>query len=173
VVDPVAVSQSGHRLLQENAVRALKRDILPLADLLTPNKPEAEMLSGRDITDPASLEKAGRDLLAMGAKAVLIKGGHFAPHGVLGNTREELTDWLCLPGKAPQAFSHPRAITENNHGTGCTFSAALATFLGRDIPLTDAVTRAQHFLGAALAASYAPGLGAGPPNFPAGASALV
>ncbi len=172
VVDPVAVSQSGHRLLEESAVQALTRRIVPLADLLTPNKPEAEALTGIAITSRETLEQAGRALLDMGARAVLIKGGHFEPGDTVGGGPEELTDWLCLPGASAVAYSHPRVETPNNHGTGCTLSAALATFLGRGMALDVAVRAAQRFLGAALAASFTPGIGAGPPNVAAGARAV-
>ena len=172
VVDPVAVSQSGHRLLEESAVQALVRHIVPLADLLTPNRPEAEALTGVEITDKATLEQAGQALLAMGAKAVLIKGGHFEEAHAVGGGRAELTDWLCLPGAAAVPYSHPRVETPNNHGTGCTLSAALATFLGQGLDLDRAVRAAQRFLGAALAASFTPGIGAGPPNVAAGAAAV-
>ena len=173
VVDPVAVSQSGHRLLEESALQALVRLIIPLADLLTPNRPEAEALSGIAITDSVSLEQAGQALLGMGAKAVLIKGGHFEQDEHIGGGAVSLTDWLCLPGAVPVAFTHPRVATPNNHGTGCTLSAAIATFLGQGLPLADAIARAQRFLGAALAASFTPGIGAGPPNVVAGAAVFA
>lgn len=172
VVDPVAVSQSGHRLLEDSALHALVRHILPIADLLTPNRPEAETLTGVSITELASLAQAGRALLDMGAKAVLIKGGHFEQEESVGGGAMSLTDWLCLPGAAPVAFTHPRVATPNNHGTGCTLSAAIATFLGQGVSLADAISLAQRFLGEALAASFTPGIGAGPPNVAAGADAL-
>ena len=173
VVDPVAVSQSGHRLLEESALQALVRLIIPLADLLTPNRPEAEALSGIAITDSVSLEQAGQALLGMGAKAVLIKGGHFEQDEHIGGGAVSLTDWLCLSGAVPVAFTHPRVATPNNHGTGCTLSAAIATFLGQGLPLADVIARAQRFLGAALAASFTPGIGAGPPNVVAGAAVFA
>ena len=160
VVDPVCVSQSGHRLLREDAVDALRDLMIPLADLLTPNKPEAELLAGVPISDSSQLREAMYRLYRMGAKAVLIKGGHFAEY----ESGHSITDWLGLPGEEPLPLTHERIETPNNHGTGCTLSAALATFLAHGLPLRQAVTNAQAFLSKALAASYTPGIGTGPPN---------
>ncbi|HEU6438253.1 MAG TPA: bifunctional hydroxymethylpyrimidine kinase/phosphomethylpyrimidine kinase [Nitratidesulfovibrio sp.] len=162
VVDPVSVSQSGHRLLREDAVQALVRRVLPLADLLTPNRPEAEMLAGMDIATEADAREAVRRILAMGPKAVLLKGGHFEGSG-------DLIDWLGLPGSADGqpdiiALSQPRVDTPNNHGTGCTLSAAIATCLGLGMDLLPAVQRAQRYLNLCLRESYTPGQGFGPPN---------
>ena len=157
VADPVSVSQSGSRLLQEDAVTALKEEILPGCDLLTPNRPEAEMLTGLNITSVEDAFAAGEKLLGMGAKAVLIKGGHMESSIVV-------TDCLCLPGQAPRALPQAKVETANNHGTGCTLSAAIATGLGKGLPLQTAVTKAQEFLNLALRKSYSPGKGCGPVN---------
>ncbi|MBG3875828.1 bifunctional hydroxymethylpyrimidine kinase/phosphomethylpyrimidine kinase [Desulfovibrio oxamicus] len=165
VVDPVSVSQSGHRLLREDAMQALVRRVLPLADLLTPNRPEAEMLAGMDIATEADVREAVRRILAMGPKAVLLKGGHFEGSG-------DLIDWLGLSGPLPGtggapeiiALSQPRVDTPNNHGTGCTLSAAIATCLGLGMDLLPAVQRAQRYLNLCLRESYTPGQGFGPPN---------
>ncbi|SBV94952.1 Phosphomethylpyrimidine kinase [uncultured delta proteobacterium] len=170
VVDPVAVSQSGHKLLRDDAVEALIRTIIPLADVITPNAPEAEALTGKRLRYAADIAVLAEDLMAKGAKAVLLKGGHFAPEDMPSDGI--MTDWLCLPGKAPKALPHKLIETKNNHGTGCTLSAAMATFLGQGKPLEEAVVLAQKYLVAGLAASYTPGVGCGPPNFPAGAAAL-
>jgi hydroxymethylpyrimidine/phosphomethylpyrimidine kinase len=165
VVDPVCVSQSGHRLLRKDAEGAMRTLMLPRADVLTPNKPEAELLSGVAIEDQASLFRALERLHALGARAVLLKGGHFAEQ----HARESMTDWLSLPGSNPLPLSHPRVRTSNNHGTGCTLSAALATFLGFGLPLPEAVVKAQAYLTRALESGFSPGIGAGPPNFLGGA----
>ncbi|MEE0815001.1 MAG: bifunctional hydroxymethylpyrimidine kinase/phosphomethylpyrimidine kinase [Desulfovibrio fairfieldensis] len=157
VVDPVSVSQSGSRLLQEDAVTALKEEILPGCDLLTPNRPEAEMLTGLSIAGVEDAFAAGEKLLHMGARAVLIKGGHMDSSIVV-------TDCLCLPGEAPKALPQAKVETANNHGTGCTLSAAIATGLGKGLPLQVAVTKAQEFLNLALRKSYSPGKGCGPVN---------
>lgn len=170
VVDPVAVSQSGHKLLQDDAVDALIRRILPLADVLTPNAPEAEALTGKKLRTLADVAVIAEDLIAKGAKTVVLKGGHFTPEDMPDDG--VMTDWLCLPGKAPKALPHERIETANNHGTGCTLSAAIATFLGQGNDLETSVVLAQKYLVAGLAASYTPGIGCGPPNFPAGAAAI-
>ena len=164
VVDPVAVSQSGSRLIEPDAVKALVERLIPLADLLTPNVPEAEMLTGRRVGDGDGQARAGEALLALGAKAVLVKGGHME-----GGERE-IIDCLCVPGKAPLFLPQPKVETTNNHGTGCTLSAAIATGLGQGMPLEGAVRRAQGYLNRALRESYAPGKGCGPVNHAAGLS---
>ncbi len=157
VVDPVCVSQSGHTLLQEDAVAALKEIIVPLATLLTPNKPEAEFLTGISLHSVDDVAKAGEKLLEMGAEAVLIKGGHFENSIIL-------TDWLCLPDEEPIALQQAHVNTINNHGTGCTLSAAIATYLGLGMPLRVAVTKAQAYVNLGLRKSYTPGKGHGPLN---------
>lgn len=175
VVDPVCVSQSGHRLLREDAVNALKWLIVPQADLLTPNRPEAELLSGMAITDFATLERAAGELLRQGAKAVLIKGGHFAddPCGPGQHDKTILTDWLALPDAPLEPLSQPRVDTPNNHGTGCTLSAAIATYLGKGMELREAIVSAQAYLNHCLRHGYTPGLGAGPPDHAAWIAARV
>ncbi len=178
VVDPVCVSQSGYKLLEDSAVSTLVARLLPLADILTPNLPEAELLSGVKVDSAESLRKAGEKLLQAGAKAVLIKGGHFSPDTLGGSpaegarpgaaNREEnfLTDWLCLPGQAPKPLRQPRINTVNNHGTGCTLSAAIATFMGQGNGLEQSVIQAQAYLNRALSSAFNPGvIGVGPPNF--------
>lgn len=164
VVDPVCVSQSGHRLLRKDAEDAMRRLMLPLSDLITPNRPEAELLAGLAIETAEDVPRAMDRLFELGASAVLLKGGHFAEY----EGREEMVDWLGLPGEKPLPLTHARVQTNNNHGTGCTLSAAIATFLAFGLPLAEAVERAQDFLTRALASSFAPGIGAGPPNFMGG-----
>ena len=156
VVDPVSVSQSGSRLLREDAVEALKERMIPGCDLLTPNRPEAEMLTGMTISCSDDAAAAGEALIRMGAKAVLIKGGHMESSIVV-------TDCLCQAGQAPKFLPQPKVETNNNHGTGCTLSP-IAPGLGHGLPLQVAVTRAQEFLNLALRKSYAPGKGCGPVN---------
>ena len=158
VVDPVCVSQSGQRLLREDAVNALKYHMLPQADLLTPNRPEAELLTGMPIETEEDVDAAARLLLRMGARAVLIKGGHF------GEADDQYTDWLAVPDEPLLALNQPAVRTTNNHGTGCTLSAAIATWLGLGCSLREAIVNAQRFLNHCLRHGYAPGLGAGPPN---------
>ena len=158
VVDPVCVSQSGQRLLREDAVNALKYYMIPQADLLTPNRPEAELLTSMRIETQEDIDTAARLLLKMGARAVLIKGGHF------DEAENSYTDWLAVPDEPLLALRQPAVATANNHGTGCTLSAAIATWLGLGCSLRDAIVHAQRFLNHCLQHGYAPGLGSGPPN---------
>lgn len=171
VVDPVAVSQSGHKLLMDDAIAALIEKIIPLADVITPNAPEAEALTGKKLRVTQDIAVIAEDLMKKGAKTVLLKGGHFTPEDMPRDGT--MTDWLCLPGETPKALSHKRIDTNNNHGTGCTLSAALATFLGQGKTLENAVVLAQKYLVAGLEASFTPGIGCGPPNFVAGARAVL
>lgn len=157
VVDPVAVSQSGSKLLQDDAVVALRERLIPLADVLTPNRPEAEALAEMPISTPEDIATASARLLKRGARAVLIKGGHFE-----GNVM--VTDWLCEPDQPPVPLRQAHVDTTNNHGTGCTLSAAIAVNLGLGLPLKVAVTKAQEYVNLALRKSYAPGKGCGPLN---------
>lgn len=157
VVDPVSVSQSGSPLLEPDAVEALKEEILPGCDLLTPNLPEAEMLSGISIRTAENAFEAGEKLAKMGACAVLVKGGHMG-----GDILS--TDYLYVPGQEPVRLSQPKVQSNNNHGTGCTLSAAIACFIGKGLPLKVAITRAQAYLNLALRKAYAPGKGCGPVN---------
>lgn len=161
VVDPVSVSQSGARLLEDSAVAALKEKIIPGCDLITPNTPEAEMLTGMRVEDADSAFAAAEALLKTGAKAVLIKGGHI-PGSVM------VTDYLLVDGLEPKSMPQARVDTANTHGTGCTLSAAIACELGKGLPLEVAVSRAQKFINLALRKSYNPGKGSGPVNHAAG-----
>lgn len=167
VVDPVCVSQSGHRLVEEAAFETLKTKILPQADLLTPNLFEAEALAEMEIGNEADVKKAMQALQKRGAKAVLLKGGHCQP-GMAGNSEHLITDWLLMPDGTILPLTHPRVNTENNHGTGCTLSAAIATFLGLGAGLEEAIRKAQAFLVRALETSFNPGKGRGPVNFEKG-----
>lgn len=161
VVDPVSVSQSGSQLLEDSAVDALKILLLPNSDLFTPNAPEAELFTGIKVTDRESAVAAGEALLGMGARAVLVKGGHL-PGDIV------LTDYLILPGEEPKAMPQAKVDTCNNHGTGCSLSAAIACCLGRGLPLQAAVVTAQRYLNICLRKSYSPGQGCGPINHAAG-----
>lgn len=159
VLDPVMVSKSGFRLLQQEAQVALQEALLPLADLFTPNLYEAELLTGQTIRDLSDMEEAARILLDTGPRAVVVKGGHLGEHSG--------TDVYC----DAQGLRHLRGefiSTSNTHGTGCTFSSALAAnrALGRE-PF-QAALMAKEYMSAALAASRPLGRGNGPVNhFPA------
>ncbi len=147
VVDPVMVAKGGQSLLQNDALDALRRLLLPLATLITPNLPEAEVLLGHAISDPA---QAAVELLSTGAKAVLLKGGH--------GDGPELTDVLA-DADGVRSFTMPRIDTRHTHGTGCTLASAIAAGLAQGMALDDAVNRARRYVQAAILT--APGFGAG------------
>ncbi|WP_234554022.1 bifunctional hydroxymethylpyrimidine kinase/phosphomethylpyrimidine kinase [Thermus caliditerrae] len=150
VVDPVMVAKGGDPLLAPGAVQALKARLFPLATLITPNRLEAEALLQRPIRTLREAEEAARDLLDLGPRAVLLKGGHLEG--------EEAVDLLATP-EGVLAFRAPRVRTRNTHGTGCTLSAALAALLALGKPLEGAVGEAKAYLTRAL--ETAPGLGRG------------
>ena len=141
VCDPVMVSSSGTRLLDEDAVDALTRHLFPCCRLVTPNLPEAEALAGRPLRTPLEVEGAAAELLALGCAAVLIKGGHAseAP-GCDGVSQDFFTD-----GVTRCWLSSPRLPTSNTHGSGCTLSSAITALLARGLPLLDAVTLAKAY----------------------------
>ncbi len=150
VLDPVMVAKGGARLLAEEALTALRRQLLPLATVVTPNVPEAETLTGLAIPDLPSMHRAAAALLALGVPAVLLKGGHMAGERVVD---------LLATADGTMLFAHPRQATRHTHGTGCTLATAIAAGLAQGMPLPDAVARAVAYVQAAIAA--APGLGAG------------
>jgi len=145
VLDPVMVAKSGDRLLRPDAIEALRRDLLPLATVVTPNLPEAGDLLGRTVTEaPDDMRTAARDLQALGAGAVLLKGGH--------GTGDRLTDLLLADGRNV-FISAERVRTANTHGTGCTFSSAIAALLPRRPTLEAAVREAHAYVHAAIVAA--------------------
>lgn len=150
VVDPVMVAKGGARLLAREAEAALRSLLIPRAALLTPNLPEAEALIGRAIPDAAAMERALPDLMALGPRAVLLKGGH-----LLGR---RLVD-LLFDGEKLVRFEAGRIETSATHGTGCTLASAIATGLAQGLALEPAVARARDYLRAAILA--APGFGSG------------
>ncbi len=150
VADPVMVAKGGASLLQSEAVAALTTLILPRAALLTPNAPEAAVLTGLAVETPDQMRAAGARLLAMGARAVLMKGGH-----VPGDT---VTD-LLMTSDEETRFDSPRIDSRHTHGTGCTLASACATGLAKGLSLTDAVRAAHAYVQGAI--RHAPGLGGG------------
>jgi hydroxymethylpyrimidine/phosphomethylpyrimidine kinase len=150
VVDPVMVAKSGDRLLREDAVEALRRDLLPLAFVVTPNIAEAEVLAGRSIRTRDDRIAAARTIMALGAQAVVVKGGH--------GEEDPVVD-LLVDDTGVVAFEAPRVSTTSDHGTGCTFSAAITAALADGEDLEGAVRRARDYL--SLALESAPGLGHG------------
>jgi len=154
VVDPVMISKHGAPLLPDSAIAALRHDLLPRAALVMPNVPEAEALTGIGIHSVEEMRLAACRLAAMGAKAVLIKGGHLA-----GDAIDILFD-----GREWREFPAPRIDTRHTHGTGCTYSAAVTAGLAAGLLLGDAVARAKRFIHEAIRTNPGLGRGCGPVN---------
>lgn len=152
VIDPVMVATSGDLLIKRGAVAALRQKLIPLASVVTPNLPEAEELTGTRLRSWDDVEHAARQIKAMGAQAVVIKGGH---------RRGPAVD-LFFDGKKMSTLNAPRIRTRNTHGTGCTFSAAIAAYLARGESLENAVRAAKKYITAALRAGFKVGAGHGP-----------
>jgi hydroxymethylpyrimidine/phosphomethylpyrimidine kinase len=153
VLDPVMVATSGDRLLSEQAIERLRSDLFPLATLITPNLLEAAALLEENVAaNEAAIADQGGRLLALGARAVLIKGGH-------GQGSESI-DYL-LTGDDVMAFPAPRIPTKNTHGTGCSLSSAIAASLAKGEPLEQAVRHAKTWISAAIAAADSLGVGKG------------
>jgi hydroxymethylpyrimidine/phosphomethylpyrimidine kinase len=150
VLDPVMVATSGAKLLEEAALDALRLRLIPLASVLTPNLPEAELLLGHAIADRAAMREAAGELLALGAACVLLKGGHLADGG-------DVVD-LFADAAGIREIAHPRLRIEA-HGTGCTLASAIAANLCAGLPLDDACAAAADYVHAALRTGYRPGRG--------------
>jgi hydroxymethylpyrimidine/phosphomethylpyrimidine kinase len=150
VVDPVMVATGGDRLLDEDAIEAIKRELMPHTRVLTPNVPEAEALSGMGIASVDDMRSAARRILASGPRVVLVKGGHL--------TGPESVDVVVT---AHESFElrRPRVETTSTHGTGCTLSAAIAANLALGLQLQPALERAREYVDGAI--RHAPGLGRG------------
>jgi hydroxymethylpyrimidine/phosphomethylpyrimidine kinase len=147
------VAKSGDTLLSGDAVESQKRELLPLAEVVTPNRPEAEVISGMAIGSLEDARRAARQIHALGPKAVIIKGGHFAGPMLVN---------LLFDGVSFREYASPRHQTRHTHGTGCTMASAIATFLGRGDSLASAVERARTFVRVALYSAPKLGQGAGP-----------
>ena len=150
VLDPVMISTSGHRLLDREAEETIRRELIPLAAVVTPNLHEARILTGLSVESPSDMADAARAIIDLGARAALVKGGHLAG--------DEAVD-LLLTDEGERIWSRPRISTHAGHGTGCTLSAGLAAGLAAGRPIADAAAAAVDFVARALA--DAPGLGAG------------
>jgi hydroxymethylpyrimidine/phosphomethylpyrimidine kinase len=150
VVDPVMIAKSGHILLDDEALGAIKAELLSHAFVVTPNVPEAEALSGVTVVSEEDRREAARRILGLGAKAVIIKGGHFPS--------DDIVD-LLYDGHRFTEFRAERLESTSTHGTGCTFAAALASQLALGVTLEDAVPLVQQYIAGAI--RHAPGLGKG------------
>ncbi|NPV71949.1 MAG: bifunctional hydroxymethylpyrimidine kinase/phosphomethylpyrimidine kinase [Firmicutes bacterium] len=154
VVDPVMVSKSGHALLEREACTALRSDLLPLAMVVTPNLFEAEVLTGERVGDMDEMRRAAALIHGMGPRYVVVKGGH------LGGPAVD----LMFDGNGFVEFRHDRIETRNTHGTGCTYSAAIAAFLARGLEPVEAVREAKEYVTAAIRGALDIGGGHGPTN---------
>lgn len=152
VVDPVMTATSGDALLKEQAQTALCEALMPLAELITPNLPEAQRLTGLKITSPVQMEKAAAELSAQYHTSVLLKGGHC--NGVCNDLLYASGECTWIPGQ--------RLETKNTHGTGCTLSSAIAVFLAQGFTMTDSVRRAKNYITHAIQADLSLGHGHGP-----------
>ena len=157
VLDPVMVAQSGDTLLQDNAITAIKEHLIPLADIITPNVPEAEVILDRKIDDISRMAEAARDLAHFGSQSVLVKGGHLAENSS--------TDFLYMtPKNRLIEYTAEQVDTINNHGTGCTLSSAIAAQLAHGYDIQTAVGKAKDYITATIKAGahYVLGKGNGP-----------
>ena len=154
VVDPVMVSKSGYNLLQPDAVEALKEKLIPLASMLTPNIPEAEIIAGMKINMPSDMELAAEKVAALGAKSVLVKGGHL----------EGAADDLLYDGQEMIWYAGHRIESKNTHGTGCTISSAIASNLAHGMTPAEAVKAAKVYITMAISHAVELGHGHGPTN---------
>lgn len=153
VVDPVMVAKSGDLLLDEAAVQVMRSELLPCARVVTPNLPEAAVLSGHAVVSLHDAREAARRIHDLGPRAVVVKGGH--------GKGERLTD-LLFDGQHFTEFETERIATRHTHGTGCTFASAIAAYLAWDRPLPDAVADAQRYVSGAIRHGLAIGRGHGP-----------
>ncbi|GCE23782.1 bifunctional hydroxymethylpyrimidine kinase/phosphomethylpyrimidine kinase [Dictyobacter kobayashii] len=140
VVDPVMVAKGGERLLQERAIETLKSTLLPLAEVVTPNLPEAEVLVGHSVRGTVEMREAARAIHALGPRYVVVKGGHSADAPVD----------ILFDGQEFQELRAERVQTANTHGTGCTFSAAITAFIARGWDADEAVVRAKRYVTGAI-----------------------
>ena len=154
VLDPVMAATSGSRLIAEEAVETLKKELIPLASLVTPNIPEAEILADMEIRNKTEMEAAAEKIGSAYRCAVLVKGGHDI---------NDADDFLYADGKT-RWFQGKRIANPNTHGTGCTLSSAIAANLAKGFPMEEAVERAKAYISGALAAMLDLGKGRGPMN---------
>ena len=152
VVDPVMISKSGYKLLADNACEALCEHLLPLATLVTPNLPEASVMVGFEVADKQDMQRAARQIISLGAKYVLLKGGHL----------KDSADDLLYDGNNEVWFEGQRINTSNTHGTGCTLSSSLAANLAKGMDIKSAVEHSKAYITQAIEHSLPIGKGCGP-----------
>ncbi len=153
VLDPVMISKSGYALLKANAQAALIEHLFPLAQVVTPNLPEVEALLGKSISDVEEMKSAAREISTLGAKMVVIKGGHLSKGPAVD---------VVFDGKEFNLLEGRRIDTVNTHGTGCTFSSAIAAYMAKGCTFFDAVARAKEYVTGAIENAFPLGKGCGP-----------
>lgn len=156
IVDPVMVAKGGHSLLESEAIDAINKELLPLAFVVTPNLPEAEILLGERLVTEGEIIRAAKKLQLLGTKNVIIKGGH--------STGTKATDYILLEDGEGYWLSSPRIATANTHGTGDTFSSCIVAELAKGQPLKEAVFVAKSFIQGAITDGLHVGHGHGPTN---------
>ena len=156
VVDPVMVAKGGTSLLEDSAVAVIRELLVPMAAVVTPNVPEAEVLTGRKIVDVEGQKAAADALLGLGAEAVLLKGGHLSGDMIFD---------VLATREAMQIFSSPRIETRHTHGTGCTLASAIAALIAQGADVTAAVAAARDYVHEAIRTAPGFGKGHGPLNF--------
>lgn len=155
IVDPVMIAKGGASLLQQQAVEAMRKHLLPIATICTPNIPEAEVLTGRTIQSQQHIEQAANELLALGVKYVVIKGGHLQ-----GAFAADAVYWK----DGYFSVTTPRVETKDTHGTGCTFSAAITALIAKGYSVKEAIIEAKKFIHLAISNPLHIGNGHGPTN---------
>lgn len=145
VYDPVMVSTSGHQLIKGDTIEACKEKLFPLAALITPNLDEVSVLVDQQIDTAEKMQQAGKSILEMGCRAVLVKGGHLQ--------QEELISYLIQKDQPAESFASKRIETKNTHGSGCTLSSAVASYLAQGFTLSKSVAKAQVYVGQAILTS--------------------
>ncbi len=157
VIDPVMIAKGGASLLQQEAIDALKTSLVPLATIITPNIPEAEVLANMKIETTDDIHVAAQRILALGAQAVIIKGGH-------ARNTEYAEDFIFIDGQTPYTLQTPRIQTPHTHGTGCTFSAAIAAELAKGASIEEAIFIGKVFIQSAIQKGLGIGNEHGPTN---------
>jgi len=145
VFDPVMISTSGHQLIKDETIDACKTHLFPLATLITPNLDEVSVLVNKKISTVEQMEEAGKQIVEMGTQAVLVKGGHLQ--------QEELTSFLVRSNQPTEQFKSQRIASKNTHGSGCTLSSAIASYLAQGYSLSESVKQAQAYIQQAIETS--------------------
>lgn len=156
IVDPVMVAKGGHHLLEAEAVQTIKEQLLPLATVMTPNLPEAEVLLETTIKTEQEMQTAAKKLQQLGTKNIIMKGGH--------STNQQAADYVLMEDGSSFWLSAPRIVTKNTHGTGDTFSACIAAELAKGTPLEAAIVIGKQFIQGAISQAISVGHGHGPTN---------